>query len=100
MHIRVSVHGEELETFLERGEPGGLLNHLCPCTSVLVALQKHILEYGSCSLVRSWSPAVHGGQAEQEASQGSACTADKPLQSSCWVEFPSGLSLVLRQRGR
>lgn len=94
------MHGEELETFLERGESGGLLNHLCPCNSVLMALQKHILGCGSCSLVKSWNPAVHGGQAEQEAPQGSACTADKPLQSSCWVEFPFGLSLVLRWRGR
>lgn len=33
----------------------------------------------SCSLVWSWNPVIHRGQAEQEASQGSACTADKPL---------------------
>lgn len=35
------MHRQDLEPFLEQGELGGLLNHLCPCASALVALQKH-----------------------------------------------------------
>lgn len=88
------MHWQDLEPFLEQGESGGLLNRLCPCTSALVALQKHIQ---GCRGGAAWSGA---GILPSMGARLSRKPRREALAEFIWVEFPSGFSLMLRRRGR